>query len=97
MKIRGLIWDYQVLEKIAIKHHVYREEVREVFDRRPLFRFVEKGNHAGEDIYSASGQVETGRYLIVFFIHKKSGEALPISARDMTLKERRKYAGQKRK
>ncbi len=97
MKIRGLIWDYEVLEKLAVKHHVHRDEVREVFDRRPIFRFVEKGHYPGEDVYSASGQTEAGRYLIVFFIHKMSGEALPISARDMTIKERRKYASQKRR
>ena len=97
MRIRGLIWDYEVLEKLAVKHQVHRDEVREVFDNRPAFRFVEKGDYPGEDVYSASAQTEAGRYLIVFFIHKMSGEALPISARDMTLKERKKYAAQKRR
>jgi uncharacterized protein (DUF433 family) len=33
-----------------------------------------------------------GRYLIVFFVRKKTGQALPISARDMTSGERRRYA-----
>ena len=96
MRIRGLIWDYEVLEKLAVKHQVYRDEVKEVFDNRPIFRFVEKGHYPGEDVYSASAQTESGRYLTVFFIHKMSGEALPISARDMTLKERKKYGSQKR-
>jgi uncharacterized DUF497 family protein len=41
------------------------------------------------------GQTEAGRYLIVFFIHKKSGAALVISARDMTPKERRRYGRKK--
>jgi len=37
------------------------------------------------------GQTEEGRYLIVYFVHKLKGEALIVSARDMTKKERRSY------
>ena len=45
----------------------------------------------GENLYTALGQTEDGRYLIVFFIHKATNEALVISAREMTKKERRSY------
>jgi len=31
------------------------------------------------------------KHLVVFFIHKKDGHALILSARDMTRAERRKY------
>jgi uncharacterized DUF497 family protein len=48
------------------------------------FRFVEKGDRRGENVYSALGQTSAGRYLIVFFVRKRAGQALPISARDMT-------------
>jgi uncharacterized DUF497 family protein len=34
---------------------------------------------------------QTARYLIVFFVRKKTRQALPISARDMTRAERRRY------
>ena len=44
-----------------------------------------------EHVYAAYGQTESGRYLIVFFAHKGRGSALPISARDMTIGEKRFY------
>ena len=43
----------------------------------------------GEDLYAALGRTESGRYLIVFFIYKLSGEAFILSARDMDDKERK--------
>ena len=51
----------------------------------------EKGDIPGEDVYSALGQTEAGRFLIVFFVYKKTKEALVISARDMDSKELRLY------
>ena len=45
----------------------------------------------GEDIYLALGQTDAGRYLAVFFIHKRSHDAIVISARDMDGKERNEY------
>jgi uncharacterized DUF497 family protein len=42
-------------------------------------------------VYSAAGQTDAGRYLIVFFVHKMNGRALILSARDMARKERRTY------
>ena len=61
------------------------------FDNRPKFRFLEKGERAGEDVYVALGQSNAGRYLAVMFIHKKSKDALILSARTMAPKERRLY------
>ena len=91
MKINGLIWLEELVDKIAQKHSIKQKEVREVFDNRPRFRFVEKGHRLGENVYSALGQTDAGRYLIVFFILKKEGQALILSARDMTASERRLY------
>jgi len=45
----------------------------------------------GENVYAALGRTDGGRYLIVFFVRKKTGQALPISARDMSFSERKKY------
>lgn len=67
------------------------DEVEEVFFNRPQYRFVESGYRSGEDVYSASGQTDAGRYLIVFFIHKPDNTALILTARDMDRKERRLY------
>ena len=91
MKLSGIIWLEEIVEKIEHKHRVTREEVREVLNGSSHFRFVEKGHRREENVYSALGQTRAGRYLIVFFVRKKTGQALPISARDMTGGERRRY------
>jgi len=93
--IDGIIWQQQFVEKLATKHGVEKTEVEEVLTNRPRFRFVLKGNRSGEDVYSAMGQTDAGRYLIVFFIQKSNRRVLIISARDMTRTERRNYGRQK--
>jgi len=92
VKIEGVIWLSDVVEKLASKHHVDTAEVEEaVLNDRPKFRFVEKGMRTGEDVYMALGQTNAGRYLAVLFIYKRTKEALPLSARDMAPKERKRY------
>jgi len=91
VKVSGIIWLEEIVEKIERKHHVTKDEVREVLAGSPHFRFVEKGHRKGENVYSAIGQTRGGRYLIVFFIRKRTGQALPISAREMDQAERRGY------
>lgn len=91
MYIDDFIWLPDIVEKLAIKHHVTQDEVEEVFFDRPRYRFVEPGHIPDEDIYSACGQTDAGRYLIVFFIHKTDYTALIVSGRDMDQKERRRY------
>lgn len=91
MKIVGIIWLREIVEKIIVKHRVTQNEVREVLRKSPHFRFIEKGHRPGENLYSAMGQTESGRYLIVFFIRKKTQQVIIISARDMTRSERRNY------
>ena len=72
-------------------HLNIEDEVEEVFFRQPKYRLVESGYRRGENVYSAWGQTDANRYLIVFFIHKRPHLALIISARDMDKKERRQY------
>lgn len=91
MKITGILWLEDVVEKLLLKHQVDEQEVLEVMEDRPYFRFVEKGHRKDENVYAAFGQTEAGRYLIVYFILKPKNQALVLSARDMTLSERRKY------
>ncbi len=55
------------------------------------YDFIAKGRVTGENVYRTLGQTDAGRYLAVFFVDKHGGKALPISARDMTAKERRRY------
>lgn len=92
MKIRGIIWLRNIVDKLAWKHNVKTEEVEGVFNRMPHYRFIENGDVEGENLYAALGRTEAGRYLIVFFIHKTTDEALIISARDMTRRERKIHA-----
>ena len=91
MKISGIIWLREIVEKINRKHRVEQEEVREILSGSAHFRFVEKGHRKGENVYSGMGQTSAGRYLIVFFVRKKSQQALILSAREMTHSERRRY------
>lgn len=91
MYIDDFIWLPDIIEKLVIKHRVTQDEAEEVFFNNPRYRFVESGHKPGEDVYSASGQTDAGRYLIVFFIHRIGNIALILSARDMDKKERRCY------
>jgi uncharacterized DUF497 family protein len=95
MKITDLIWLDAVVEKIEVKHQVSSAEVEEMLSSRPKVRKMKKGHFRGEDVYRALGRTVSGRYLAVFFIHKQTGEALILSARDMDNKERRSYAAAK--
>ena len=91
MKISGIIWLPEIVEKIIHKHRVEQDEVSEVLKSSSHFRFVEKGHRKGENVHSAMGQTSAGRYLMVFFVRKKTQQALILSARDMTDSERKRY------
>jgi uncharacterized DUF497 family protein len=91
MFIDEFAWLPHIIEKLEAKHHVSLDEVEEVFFNTPKYRFVESGHGPDEDVYSAGGQTDSGRYLIVFFIHKTGNIALMLTARDMDSKERRRH------
>lgn len=96
MNIEGFIWLADVSDKLSYKHAVEISEVEEIFCNLPVFNRIEKGNVKGEDLYRMLGQTDSGRYLVAFFIYKRTRNALVISARDMTEKERRQYAKRKK-
>lgn len=97
MTIKDFLWRSEVIEKLAVKHGVDQWEVESVFEDDPNIRLRQRGNREGEDLYSAAGQTDAGRYLIVYFIHKLPREGYPlrqafiVSARDMTDQERKRY------
>jgi uncharacterized protein len=91
MFIDDFVWLPEIVEKLEVKHHVSQDEVEEIFFNAPKYRFVESGHRTQEDVYSAGGQTDNGRYLIVFFIHKSGNKALILTARDMDRAERRRY------
>ncbi len=91
MYVDDFVWLTEIANKVATKHRVTPDEAEEVFFNNPKYRFVESGHRLGEDVYSAGGQTDAGRYLIVFFIYKGDNTALILSARDMDAAERRRY------
>lgn len=91
MRIEGIIWLRQVVDKLALKHQVEPEEVEQTLTNKPKIRFVEKGERKREDVYMALGRTDSGRYLSILFIYKRTKEALVLSARDMARKERKIY------
>jgi uncharacterized DUF497 family protein len=91
MRIEGVIWLRNVVDKLAVKHHVDPYEVEQTLSNRPKIRFVEKGERPGEEVYMALGRTDAGRYLAILFIYKRTSKALILSARNMALKERRQY------
>lgn len=91
MRITGIIWLEEIIEKLERRHAVKQEEVRQALAKSTRFRFVEKGHRRGENVYSAMSQTDAGRYLTVFFVYKKDRRALILSARNMTDSERRRH------
>jgi len=91
LEIRGLIWLEEIVDKLERKHNVQQDQVRQVLNGFPKFRFVEKGHRSGENVYAAGGPTESGRHLIIFFVYKKDKRALILSARDMDESERKAY------
>lgn len=91
MRIEGIIWLEDIVEKLVLKHGVDQIEVIEVLNSDPMFRLVGKGHRKHENLYAALGRTDSGRYLTVFFVYKRTKQALIISARDMTRAERKRY------
>ena len=91
MEINETIWLDKVVIKIARKHKITTIEVDEIFYNKPRFKKAQKGKSKGEDLYFAYGRTDSGRYLVVIFIYKKSKDALIVTARDMNLNERQSY------
>lgn len=89
MKIEGFIWLADIVDKIESKHGVTVSEVESLFTSKP-------SRIKGENVYRALGQAGSGRYLAAFFIYKMTREALVISARAMTDREKKYYAKRKK-
>lgn len=92
LRISEIIWLEDIVDKLQWKHHVSPSEVEQVLSRRPKIFFKEKGKlNPEENLYLALGRSEAGRYLSIFFILKQKNRALIISARDMTISEKKYY------
>ena len=92
IRIDEIVWKTAILEKIEKKHRISEIEVEEILlGAKKVYR-IERGKVKGEGLYLALGKTASGRHLSVFFIFKKQRRAaLPISARDMDSRERKRY------
>ena len=91
MRISGVVWLEQIVDKLEHKHNVVPHEVEEVLSNKPKIRYAARGERLNEDVYIAMGRTESGRYMVVLFVYKESEEALILSVRDMAEKERKLY------
>ena len=92
MRIDGVTWLEAIVDKLESKHHVTTEEVEDVLASQPRFRFVERGYRPGENLYAALGRTRGGRRLLVFFIYKpRTHDALILSGREPSQRERKLY------
>ena len=94
VRIRSLDWRPDRVEHIA-KHDIEPYEVEEVVfgDRRGLLRKAGPARRNPADtVYRYLGHTEAGRYLFVVLLYTEQGRALPVTARDMTDGERRRYS-----
>lgn len=89
MRIDQLIWPEDRIEHIA-RHGVTPEEVEEVcFERNPLvYRAKSKGENP---VYYVLGRTEAGRHLFCVVIRFSDGNGYPVTAREMTAREKRRY------
>jgi uncharacterized DUF497 family protein len=88
MRIDELIWPKERIEPIA-RHGVAPEEVEEVcFGSSLVLRAKSEGEHP---VYYVLGQTEAGRYLFCVVIQFPDRNGYPVTAREMTAKEKRRY------
>jgi uncharacterized DUF497 family protein len=88
MRIHGFVWPKERIEHIAM-HGVTPEEVEEVCFGKSL---VQRAKSKGENpVYYVLGQTKAGRYLFCLLIRLPDGNGYPVTARVMTLKEKRRY------
>jgi uncharacterized DUF497 family protein len=88
MSIYELIWPEDRIEHIA-RHGVAPHEVEEVCFGKSLVR---RAKSEGQNpVYYVQGQTEAGRYLFCVIIRFPDGNGYPVTAREMTPKEKRQY------
>jgi uncharacterized DUF497 family protein len=88
MRIERLIWPKVRIEHIA-RHGVTPAEVEEACFGRAL---VQRQKSEGENpVYYVLGKSEAGRYLFCVVICFPDGTGYPVTAREMTTKEKHRY------
>ena len=93
MEISQIVWSEDRVAHVA-RHGVLPEEFEEVCFGEAL---VLRAKSAGKNpVYYVLGQTEGGRHLLCVVISFPDGRGYPVTARDMTDAEKRRYTGWKR-
>jgi uncharacterized protein len=88
MQVNEIVWPIDRIEHIAL-HKIEPNEVEEVcFGQSLVLRAKSK---SGNPLYYVLGQTKSGRYLLCVLIHFPDGKGYPVTARDMTQKEKNRY------
>jgi uncharacterized DUF497 family protein len=94
MRIERLIWTPDRIEHIA-RHGIEPSEVDEVCFGKPLvLRARSKGTNP---VYYCLGETSAGRHLFCVVIEFPDANGYPVTARQMTAKEKRRYRRWKRR
>lgn len=85
-----------IQQKLEEKHNVGLEEIQEIFNASPVI-LKSLMDQYGERRYVALGVTDSGRPLLVVFMSPAPGKAKIITARDMTIRERKLYRSKRKK
>ncbi len=88
MRVSRIVWTVDRVEHVAT-HGVSPEEVEEACFGRPLV--LRAKSHGQSPVYYCLGQTRSGRYLFCVVIAFADGNGFPVTARQMTDRERRRY------
>ena len=88
MSINEIIWPEDRVEHIA-RHNVQPDEFEEVCFSNPLI--LRAKSEGKNPVYYILGQTNSGRYLFCVIIKFPEGKAYPVTARQMTKKEKSRY------
>jgi uncharacterized DUF497 family protein len=88
MRVSGFVWPDDRIEHIA-RHGVTPDEVEEVCFGESL---TQRAKSEGQNpVYYVLGQSAVGRYLFCVVIRFPDGNGYPVTAREMTATEKRRY------
>ena len=94
MPISEVVWPEDRMDHIT-RHGVRPEEFEQVCFGRPL---VLRARATGQNpVYYLLGETVAGRPLFCVVIEFPGSKAYPVTARDMTTKEKRRYAEWKKR
>jgi uncharacterized protein len=94
MTIDEFVWPEERIEHIA-RHGVAPDEVEQVCFGQPLVRRTK--SEGQNPVYYVLGQTDAGRYLFCVVIRFPDGRGYPVTAREMTEKEKRRFRNWKKR